>query len=331
MYKTPKKERPALLTFQKLLLTVFCIFAAIGIVTFTAIKTEQILMDIISKNLNNPKKNISSFSSQKQKNTQPIYSNIPPKPSNKLLNIHKLQKHPEAVAEEVHKVSKSNSLVSKSDNISENTPKKTIYLTIDDGPSPETLKILDILEKERVKANFFVVGYNCIKYPHILKQISRKGHLIGNHSYSHKYEVIYKSFKNFVSDFNKAQETIYKITGKKPKYYRFPGGSLNRLSPQIKKFLDKNGIVYIDWNAITGDATKDSESFTYKDIIRKTFSTIQNKNYVVLLMHDGFTKKSTIKALPYIIKTLKSKGYIFETIDKMPKPLQFKTKAASFH
>jgi len=48
-------------------------------------------------------------------------------------------------------------------------------------------------------------------------------------------------------------------------------------------------------------------------------------------MHDSPTKKNVIEALPYIIKTLKSKGYVFETVDKMPKPLQFKTKAASSH
>ncbi|BCS80744.1 hypothetical protein CaldiYA01_07040 [Caldicellulosiruptor diazotrophicus] len=206
---------------------------------------------------------------------------------------------------------------------------KIIYLTIDDGPSPVTPSILEILENEKVKATFFVVGVNCIKYPKYLKEIYQKGHLIGNHSYSHKYNSIYKDFNHFVEDFKKAQDTIYKIIGIKPKYYRFPGGSLSRVSPQIKKFLDTNGIIYIDWNAITGDSMKNHENLTPEQILKITFSTANKKNRVVLLMHDSFSKKNVIEALPSIIKAFKKQGYKFETIDKIQKPIQFKTKAAS--
>ncbi|AEM74098.1 polysaccharide deacetylase [Caldicellulosiruptor acetigenus 6A] len=206
---------------------------------------------------------------------------------------------------------------------------KIVYLTIDDGPSPVTSSILEILEKEKVKATFFVVGINCIKYPQYLKEIYQKGHLIGNHSYSHRYKSIYKDFNHFVEDFKKAQDTIYKIIGTKPKYYRFPGGSLSRVSPQIKKFLDANGIVYVDWNAITGDSTKNHENLTPNQILKITISTANKKNEVVLLMHDSSSKKNVIEALPSIIRAFKKQGYRFETIDKMQKPLQFKTKAAS--
>jgi len=206
---------------------------------------------------------------------------------------------------------------------------KVIYLTIDDGPSPATPLILDILEKEKVKATFFVVGSNCIKYPQYLKEIYQKGHLIGNHSYSHNYKNIYKDFNHFVEDFKKAQDTIYKITGIKPKYYRFPGGSLNRVSTQIKKFLDTNEIVYIDWNAITGDSNKNHEKLSPSQILKITIYTAHKRNEVVLLMHDSLSKKNVIEALPSIIRTFKKQGYKFETVDKMRRPLQFKIKAAS--
>lgn len=211
----------------------------------------------------------------------------------------------------------------------ETDSKKTIYLTIDDGPSQITPLILNILEKENVKATFFVVGVNCKKYPQYLKQIYQKNHLIGNHSYSHKYKSIYKDFNHFVDDFKKAQDTIYKIIGVKPKYYRFPGGSLNRVSTQIKKFLDANGIVYVDWNAITGDSENNYKTLTPDQILNITVSTANMKNEVVLLMHDSPLKKNMLKALPNIIRTFKRLGYRFETIDKIQKPIQFKTKAAS--
>jgi len=206
---------------------------------------------------------------------------------------------------------------------------KIIYLTIDDGPSPVTPLILKILDKEKIKATFFVVGSNCIKYPQYLKEIYQKGHLIGNHSYSHNYKYIYKDFNHFVEDFKKAQDTIYKITGIKPKYYRFPGGSLNRVSTQIKKFLDTNQIVYIDWNAITGDSNKNHEKLSPSQILKITISTAHKRNEVVLLMHDSLSKKNVIEVLPSIIRTFKKQGYKFETVDKMQRPIQFKIKAAS--
>jgi len=317
------------------LAVILLILLAIVMVTSVAIKTEQILTSVILKSHHNAEKTpFSHLFDKKNLKIQPF--NIISKNLNEVTNTNKstTQKFSEPVTRSVYITTKPFSPVaptSKDTSNIENIPKKMVYLTIDDGPSSETPKILEILEKEGIKATFFVVGYNCVKYPNFLKQISQKGHLIGNHSYSHKYKVIYKSFKNFVDDFNKAQDVIYKITGEKPKYYRFPGGSLNKVSPQIKEFFDKNKITYIDWNAITGDSSKNHEKLTYKDIIKMTFATIKNKKQIVLLMHDSPTKKNVIEALPYIIKTLKSQGYVFETVDKMPKPLQFKIKAASLH
>ncbi|ABP67949.1 polysaccharide deacetylase [Caldicellulosiruptor saccharolyticus DSM 8903] len=319
---------------KKILAVILLILLAIALVTSVAIKTEQILTSVILKSHHNAEKTAPPSSlAQKNFKIQPF--NIISKNLNEVSNTNKskAQKFLEPVTRSVYETTKPLSPVLDLHDTSntKNISKKVIYLTIDDGPSSETPKILEILEKEGIKATFFVVGYNCVKYPNFLKQIYQKGHLIGNHSYSHKYKVIYKSFKNFADDFNKAQDVIYQITGIMPKYYRFPGGSLNKVSPQIKKFFDKNKVIYIDWNAITGDSSKNHEKLTYKDIIKMTFATINNKNQIVLLMHDSPTKKNVIEALPYIIKTLKSKGYVFETVDKMPKPLQFKTKAASSH
>ncbi|NMA68415.1 MAG: polysaccharide deacetylase family protein, partial [Desulfitobacterium sp.] len=60
-------------------------------------------------------------------------------------------------------------------------PEKIVYLTIDDGPSENTLPILEILRKEEVKATFFVIGSQVEKYPDILRMTHAEGHAIGNH------------------------------------------------------------------------------------------------------------------------------------------------------
>ena len=62
-----------------------------------------------------------------------------------------------------------------------------IFLTFDDGPSPFTLKILDVLKEFNVKATFFVCGKCVENYPEIAKKIVKEGHKIGNHTFSHSF------------------------------------------------------------------------------------------------------------------------------------------------
>ena len=61
----------------------------------------------------------------------------------------------------------------------------SVALTFDDGPSPDTLEILDFLRDENIKATFFLIGREVEKYPEIVKRIAADKHEIGNHSYSH--------------------------------------------------------------------------------------------------------------------------------------------------
>ena len=70
--------------------------------------------------------------------------------------------------------------------------KKTIYLTFDDGPSPRTAEILDILAEYDIKATFFVINAKD-EYTQYLQRAVAEGHTIGVHSASHKYREIYKS------------------------------------------------------------------------------------------------------------------------------------------
>ena len=62
----------------------------------------------------------------------------------------------------------------------------TIYLTFDDGPTPEiTERVLEILDKHQIKATFFCIGDNVRKHPEIVQKILSKQHSVGNHTYSH--------------------------------------------------------------------------------------------------------------------------------------------------
>src|SRR5258706_6086879 len=90
-----------------------------------------------------------------------------------------------------------------------------VALTFDDGPNPfYTLKILDILDSYNIKGNFFILGKWAEKYPNIVQEIFTRGHLIGNHTYSHP------SIGN--GDFEKAEKVIQNIIGVQTNFIRAP-------------------------------------------------------------------------------------------------------------
>lgn len=194
---------------------------------------------------------------------------------------------------------------------------KTVYLTFDDGPSKNTEEILNILDKYNVKASFFVVGKEDSYSLNMYKEIVKRGHTLGMHSYSHKYDYIYKSFNNFVEDYKKIFELLYETTGVRPSIYRFPGGSLNNVSKidieSIIKYFNSENIVYFDWNVLNGDA--EIISYTDKELINNVISGIETNNSSIVLMHDSEDKSGTVRTLPSILEKLISKGVKIAPLD----------------
>lgn len=188
---------------------------------------------------------------------------------------------------------------------------KTVYLTFDDGPSIYTDDILDILDKYGVKATFFVVNGN---HNYLMKEIVNRGHQIGLHAYTHKYEVVYKSEQAYFDDLNKINEVVKAETGVETKLIRFPGGGSNVISKKYEKGLmtkltksvaDK-GYFYFDWNCTNGDA---EGAKTISDQLRFCSKFPRSANNIIVLMHDN--KRLTMESLPYIIEYYKACGMEF--------------------
>ncbi len=198
-----------------------------------------------------------------------------------------------------------------------NDGSKVCYLTFDDGPSNNTLKILDILKRYNIKATFFVMNTDKIDY---LKKIHEEGHTIGLHTFSHNYSQIYSSPTAFFDDLQKIMNKVEAITGVKSTIIRFPGGSSNQVS---KKYCNgvmttlvgevvKRGYSYFDWNVDSQDASGNNVSYTrIKDSV---IGGSGNKQSICVLMHDSSAKGTTVTALPYIIEGLAAKGYRFEAL-----------------
>lgn len=185
---------------------------------------------------------------------------------------------------------------------------RKVYLTFDDGPSSNTGRILDILAEYDVKATFFVVGKEEKEYQALYKRIVDEGHTLGMHSYSHKYNEIYKSVDSYADDLSKLQEFLYDTTGVWCRFCRFPGGSSNATSGvdmhEFIGYLDEQDITYFDWNISSGDATGD---YIGKDaILRNCLTNLSEFNTAIILMHDASNKNSTVEALPALIERIQA-------------------------
>lgn len=197
---------------------------------------------------------------------------------------------------------------------------KTCYLTFDDGPSSNTEKILKILDDYQIKATFFVTGTSPKDF-HYIKDAYDKGHSIGLHTYSHDYEQIYSSLKNYIDDLNKIKEVVYEQTGKYTNFIRFPGGSSNLVSKKYNVGIMKRlthkvidlGYQYYDWTSINGDGENIK---TVAGLKKKAIEEVGNREDIMFLMHDSASCENTVKALPAIIDYLLKKGYRFEVIDE---------------
>jgi peptidoglycan/xylan/chitin deacetylase (PgdA/CDA1 family) len=89
------------------------------------------------------------------------------------------------------------------------TQEKVVALTFDDGPHPEfTPEVLDILKKENVKATFFMIGERMEKYPEIVKEVMKQGHLIGNHTYTHPSDIEADTQAQVIRELEKCEEVI---------------------------------------------------------------------------------------------------------------------------
>ena len=199
---------------------------------------------------------------------------------------------------------------------------KIVYLTFDDGPSKNTDKILEILDKYNIKATFFVVGPSYNLKNEYLRKIVKAGHELSIHSYEHNYNYIYSSKENYINDFEKCANWIKNITGKTPAVYRFPGGSSNTIASKdliksIIKELNNRGYVHADWNVDTLDSyVKNDSSKIVNNAITSLKRNENNKHYYqTVLMHDDINKSASLHALPSLIENLISRGYKFKTIN----------------
>lgn len=190
---------------------------------------------------------------------------------------------------------------------------KICYLTFDDGPSSNTLKIIEILKKYNAKGTFFVIGNSRTDY---MKNIVDSGNAIALHSYTHTYEKIYASQSAYFDDLEKIHALVKEKTGVDTKMIRFPGGSSNTVSKismkQLAQAVEDKGYTYYDWNCDSGDAG--GNNVAPERLLAHIKNDTGSQKRLTVLMHDTEAKSTTVTALPQIIEYLRSKGYTFDVL-----------------
>ena len=183
------------------------------------------------------------------------------------------------------------------------TYKKELYLTFDDGPIPVVTEfVLDILKKHQIKATFFCVGENVVKYPKIYNRIIKEGHQVGNHTYNHLNG--WKTDKDkYIKNVLLAEQHI--VTN--PKFFRPPYGKITKSQANV---LRKNGFKIIMWSLLSGDFdTTISAEKCYRNVIQNVSSGD------IIVFHDNIKSYEKLQQiLEKSIVTLKEKEYGFKKI-----------------
>jgi peptidoglycan-N-acetylglucosamine deacetylase len=196
-------------------------------------------------------------------------------------------------------------------------PGHKLILTFDDGPDAEwTPQVLDILEREKVPATFFVVGLQAEKNIPILQRINKLGFEIGNHTFTHS-NVAKMSEQRAAIEMKLTRLLIEIVTGRSTILFRAPYNAdsepqtYEELEPiamsrkenylTIAESIDPN-----DWQAgVSADS-----------IVARTIKQVEDRDASIILLHDagGSTRQATIDALPKIIDYFKKRGYKFTTV-----------------
>ncbi len=216
--------------------------------------------------------------------------------------------------------------------ISDHTEKKKVaYLTFDDGPSRNTIRILDILDQYEIKATFFVMADSSPEAMQRYKEMINRGHTIALHTYTHDYNKIYTSTDVFFENIAKLEKFLKDNFSIETNILRFPGGSKNVSSrqyggPQIMANIvekcEELGYRYFDWNVDSKDGI--SPHVSVSEIVNNVLKGAEGKKEAIILMHDINAMNNTVTALPTIIKGLQKQEFEFDVISDKTEDIRFK-------
>ena len=191
-------------------------------------------------------------------------------------------------------------------------PHRMILFTFDDGPSRQTTpQILDVLDRLDIRALFFVSTQSFGKgnpwereHAEIVREIVRRGHLVGNHTETHRQLPLLRNVE-IGAELDLSEQKISETIGRRPHLFRPPGGAL---STRVEQILATRGYTTVLWTLYGGDA----EVETAQRVVDTFFRVLARREREtgdqggILLLHD--TKPHTLQALPQLVEGLRRRN-----------------------
>lgn len=186
------------------------------------------------------------------------------------------------------------------------TDEKKVAISFDAAwGNEQTSELLDILDRYDVKATFFLVGQWVDNFPDSVKEISKKGHDVENHSNTHAH-MPELSLEGMTEEIVSCNDKIKALTGKCPTLFRPPYGDYNN---NVVGAVKTQNMYCIQWDV----DSLDWKNPTPQEMVDKITSKLQNGS--IILMHNG--AKNTPEALPQIIDAVRAQGYEFVPISEL--------------
>jgi peptidoglycan/xylan/chitin deacetylase (PgdA/CDA1 family) len=181
------------------------------------------------------------------------------------------------------------------------TDARRVWLTIDDGPSDDTLAMLDLLDRHGMRATFFVIGDRAARRPELIREIVRRGHTLGNHSQTHPQAWFWAlGPRQLRQEIARNQSTLSDITGTAPRWFRAVVGLAN---PFVAAPLREHGLARVAWCARGFDAIASDPRAVVARIERGLAPG------AIVLAHEGSPHGRNLEAMTLLLQRLEALGY----------------------
>lgn len=203
---------------------------------------------------------------------------------------------------------------------------KTVALTFDDGPGPQTLEVADALDAAGVVGTFFQTGQHASEHPEVTRELARRGHLVAGHSWDHRYPQQVKGgwTTRFVAEqMTRTATLLEETTGQPACFYRPPGGFLDGVPAAARR----SGVEVVMWSVDSLD-WKQPGTTTQAATARIVANATQagDQRNPIVLFHDAKAsgepdskvspnRSNTVAALPEVIAWYQARGYAFGRLD----------------
>ncbi|RYZ74384.1 MAG: polysaccharide deacetylase family protein [Lysobacteraceae bacterium] len=176
-----------------------------------------------------------------------------------------------------------------------------VWLTVDDGPSPETAALLDLLDRHQARATFFLVAERAAARPELAREILRRGHGIGNHSFSHPQAWFWAlGPRRMAAQVDRAQATLRELTGQAPRWFRAVVGMAN---PFLSASLKKHGLARVAWSARGFDGVAGQPDKVVARIVEDL------RPGAIVLLHEGAPHGNNLAIVEGVLRALDERGY----------------------